>query len=131
MRADILELLWAANEDALYITKQQFLAGFVDWDITPHYVDDIMVAAVLNKGSEFHFARFGGKWTLTRADIRRYLGPILKQYGCVTTRTPKEDTRQGRCTKVQGFKVTGEDEFYTHFRLEQPLANGIRNAICP
>ena len=62
MRADILELLWAANEEAVYVTKQEFLAGFEDWAITPHYENGMMVGATINKGSEFHFATFGGKW---------------------------------------------------------------------
>ena len=131
MRSDILELLWAANEEAVYITKQQFMAGFEDWAITPHYENGTMVGATISKGSEFHFATFGGKWKMTRADIRRYLNPILEQYGCVTTRTPKEDVRQRRFNKILGFEITGEDEFYTHFRLEQPSAKGIRNASCP
>lgn len=131
MRTNILERLWLANEDALYITKQEFMAGFVDWDIAPHYTGDVMVAATLSKGSEFHFATFGDKWTLTRADIRRYLDPILEQYGCVTTRTPKEDVRQSRFNKILGFVPTGEDEFYIHYKLEQRPLRNTRGSSCP
>ena len=131
MRATILERLWLENEEALYITKQEFMAGFVDWDIAPHYAGDVMVGTTMSKGSEFHFARFTGDWTLTRADIRRYLEPILAQYGCVTTRTPKEDVRQSRFNKILGFVPTGEDEFFTHYRLEQLPFKNTGGASCP
>jgi hypothetical protein len=130
MRTVLLEKLWRANEDVLYVTKQEFMASFADWDIAPHYAGDTLVGATLTKGSDFHFASFGAKWTLTRADIRRYLSPILAQYGCVTTRTPKDDVRQSRFNKVVGFVPTGEDEFYTHYKLEQSLPKNIRGASC-
>jgi len=131
MRTDILERLWLANEEAVYITKQEFMANLADWDVAPHYAGDVMVAAVLRRGSDFHFATFGDKWTLTRADIRRYLTPILEQYGCVTTRTPKNDARQSRFNKLLGFVSTGEDEFCIHYKLEQSSPKNIRGASCP
>ena len=130
MNADLLERLWLANEDALYITKQAFMANLADWNITPHYAEGIVVGATLTKGSDFHFASFGAKWTLTRADIRRYLTPILEQYGCVTTQTPKDDARQSRFNKILGFVPTGEDEFYIHYKLERPLPKNTRGVLC-
>ena len=131
MRTDILELLWAANEEAVYITKQQFMAGFEDWAITPHYENGTMVGATISKGSEFHFATFGGKWKMTRTDIRRYLDPILEQYGCVTTRTPKNDARQIRFNKILGFTATGEDEFFVHYKLDQSHTKYRSGVLCP
>ena len=130
MRATILERLWLENEEALYITKQEFMACYVDWDISPQYTGDVMVAATIIKGPEFHFARFTGDWTLTRADIRRYLEPILAQYGCVTTRVPKEDTRMARFIRILGFVPTGEDEFYIHNKLEQLPFKNAGGASC-
>jgi len=130
MRSDILERLWLANEEALYITKQDFMASLADWVIEPHYLGGVMVAAALSKGSDFHFASFGEKWALTRADIRRYLNPIMVQYGCVTTQTSKDDARQIRFNKQLGFVPTGEDEFCIHYKLEQPLPKQTRDASC-
>lgn len=130
MRTIILERLWLASEEAVYITKQEFMANLADWDIAPHYAGDVMVGAVLRKGSDFHFATFGAQWTLTRADIRRYLTPILEQYGCVTTRTPKDDVRQIRFNTLLGFMPTGEDEFCVHYRLEQLPFRNTRGASC-
>jgi len=80
-------------------------------------VDGVLVGAVLTKGPELHFATFGKKWRLTRADIRRYLEPILAEHGHVETKTPADDARQLRFNRLLGFEETGADEFYVHLTL--------------
>jgi hypothetical protein len=118
-RAEIIDLLWNIDEKVLYLSKTQYVDSLDGWRIAPHYEGGVMVGATITKGSEFHFATFGGQWKMTRADIRRYLRPLIDRYGYVTTKTPKEDTRQGRFNKILGFFVTGEDEFFTHYKLER------------
>lgn len=118
-REELIELLWGDAKEVLFITKDQYVWSLFGWEITPHEVEGVLAGITLTKGSEFHFVTLGEKWSLTRADVRRYLQPIIDSHGCVTTKTPKEDTRQSRFNKILGFVVTGEDEYYTHFKLEQ------------
>lgn len=116
---EIKELLWTSAESTVYITKEQYLAGLEGWSITPHLVAGVLVGAVLTKGPELHFATFGPKWRLTRADIRRYLEPVLAAHGRVETKTPVEDARQRRFNRILGFEETGADEFYVRLTLRR------------
>ena len=118
-RSEIIDLLWGVDEKVLYLSKTQYIDSLNGWLIEPRYEDGVMVGATLTNGPEFHFATFGSQWKLTRADIRRYLCPLIERYGYVTTKTPKEDTRQSRFNKILGFFVTSEDEFFTHYKLER------------
>jgi hypothetical protein len=113
------ELIWAAVEPTVYITREQYFAGLDGWEITPHLVGGALVGAALSRGPEFHFMTFGAKWRLTRADIRRYLAPILAAHGRVETKTPHEDARQRRFNRILGFEETGADEFYVHLTLRR------------
>ncbi|MDP3909037.1 MAG: hypothetical protein Q8Q14_01480 [Gemmatimonadales bacterium] len=115
----IEDLLWAAVEKMVYITREQYLASLAGWSIHPHAVDGEIVGAVLTKGPELHFCTFGRPWRLTRADIRRYLEPILTEHGRVETKTPKDDARQLRFNKILGFVETGADEFFVHLTLRR------------
>lgn len=121
MRAEIHDLLWEQNKDVLYITKARYLEGLKGWTIAPHEVNGERVGATLVCGTEFHFAVFSKNFKLTRADIRRYLLPILEEHGSVTTKTPHEATRQQRFNKLIGFEQTGQDEYYVHFTLKRLL----------
>src|SRR5690606_28369074 len=51
--ARVEDLLWAAVEPSLYITREQYFAGLVGWKLTPHVVDGEVVAIALTKGPEF------------------------------------------------------------------------------
>lgn len=117
-RGDLLERLWEHDKDTTYLAKGDYLASLEGWRIEPHEVDGQLVGITITKGSEFHFVTLGLKWGLRRSDIRQYLEPLIKEFGCVTTRTPKDDSRQQRFNKILGFVPVGEDEFYIHFRLE-------------
>ena len=114
---DLLDRIWAQVEPTVYITKAEYLAGFEGWTVTPHEVGGVAVGAVLTNGPELHFITFGERWRLTRADIRHYLAPVLAREGCVTTKTPKDDTRQQRFNRLIGFVDAGEDEFFLHMKL--------------
>jgi len=118
-RQAMLDLLWQQAEESIYLTKAEYLRNLSDWEIRAHVVDGVMVGIVLTLGPQFHFATTGAQWSLTRAQIRNYLGPIIAKYGFVQTKTPIEDTRQQRFNEILGFAPTGTDEFYTHYKLEQ------------
>lgn len=119
MRGALLEALWRQDEPNIFLSHKQFIDSFDGWDVQPHEADGKLVGVTMTKGPEFHFATFGQKWGLRRADIRHYLLPILKAHGYVLTKTPKDDTRQARFNHLIGFRVVGSDEFYTHYRLEE------------
>jgi len=116
---DLYDILWRAAEPSLYITKEQYLQGLTGWTLTPHHHDGHLVGIAVTKGSEFHFVTTGEKWTLSRADIRHYLEPILAEYGEVTTETPISLERQHRFNKILGFVETGRDEFCIRYALKR------------
>ena len=113
----LLSKVWAQIEPHVFITKREYLAGLEGWKVSPFEREGALLGAAITKGPEFHFVTFGGRWNLTRADIRSWLKPILDEYGCVTTKTPKDDTRQQRFNRLLGFVPEGEDEFFVHMRL--------------
>jgi len=115
----IKDLLWAQVEPQIYITREQYFGRLEGADIQGHEVDGVLVGITITHGSEFHFTTLGSSWSLTRADIRRHLVPILERHGCVTTRVPHEDIRQQRFNRILGFQSVGEDEFYVHMKLEK------------
>jgi hypothetical protein len=118
-RTELLELLWEHRDQALFLTKDQYLSSLTDWEIRPHYEGTDLVGATMTNGPQFHFATFGNRWTLTRAHIRQYLLPLLERYGFVTTSTPNEDARQSRFNRLIGFSVAARDEYFTHYKLER------------
>lgn len=113
------DLLWAAVEPTVYITREQYLASLVGWAIQEHTVGGELVMVVLTKGPELHFVTFGKLWSMRRADLRRYLEPVLAEHGQVTTKTPLDDARQLRFNTILGFEATGADEFYVHLTLRR------------
>lgn len=116
-REEILERVWAQLEPTVYITKADYLAGLEGWEVSGHKVDGTLVCAVFRSGPEIHFTTFGHPWTMTRADVRKYVKPLFDAYGCVKTKTPKDDTRQQRFNRLMGFEVENEDEFFIHYKL--------------
>lgn len=112
-------LIWAAVEPTVYITREQFFAGLAGWTVEPQTVNGDLVVLWLTKGPEIHFVTFGKVWKLTRADIRARLGPLIAEYGYATTKTPLEDARQRRFNKILGFEETEEDEFYVHLTIRR------------
>ena len=127
--SSLKDLLWAAVEPLVYITREQYLAGLEGWTITPHEADGVLVAVVITRGPELHFVTFGSAWKLTRADLRRYLDPLLAAHGRVETKTPKDDLRQRRFNRILGFAETGEDEFHVHLTLRHPPFS--KDTSCP
>lgn len=122
----LTDRLWDQVEDALYITKEQWLASIEGWEITPHMQSGEVVGAVMVKGTELHFTNFG-KLRVRREDIRHYLEPIIEKHGSVTTRTPHHMERQHRFNQMLGFVETGGDEFDIFYKLD---AETFRRKIC-
>lgn len=118
--ADVLEALWARIEPIAFITRDQFARGLDEWDIETMRVDGRPALIALTQGSEFHLESFGAGIRITPSMIWARFGPILERHGCVTTRTPKEGAaRQHRFNRAFGFRPTGEDEFFVHYRLDK------------
>ena len=114
---DIIDRLWERTEPFVFITRAQFDQTLVGWDIESHEIDGGLHYVTLVKGPEFHFDILSEKRPFTMHRVRACLKPILKRYGYVTTRTPKRESRQQRFNKIVGFKRTGEDEFFVHYRM--------------
>lgn len=114
---EVIDRLWAEIEDIVFITRDQFERGLREWDIIPVEIDGASFVT-LRRGPEFHVANAGTGRPITTRMIRMCIAPILEQYGFVTTRTPKDDERQCVVNRRFGFKAIGEDEFFTHFRMQ-------------
>ena len=118
---EIIDALWKPIEPTVYITRDQFMRGLAEWDIHMVTINDHPSFITMTRGTEFHFTSLGTGAPITLAMIRGVLEPIIAAHGCVTTRTPKEGAdRQHRFNRILGFRVVGEDEFHTHYRLDAP-----------
>jgi len=113
------DILWEKAQEQLYISKEEYLTSLEGWDIVPHYVDKELAWVTLQKGPLFHFHSVGQTRALPARRLRAFLQSIIDAHGYAETRTPKDDERQHRFNRIYGFKVVGEDEFDTHFRIER------------
>jgi hypothetical protein len=122
---EVTDLLWAQFVAQLgfgrlvFITREQFDRALDAWEIEPVEINGELAFATLTKGPEFHFASFETGRPISLAMIRERIEPLMERHGFVTTRTPKSEPRQHRFNRLFGFKATGEDEFFVHYRLER------------
>lgn len=114
--ADIKDRVWAQVEPTVYVGRDEFFEG---WTIDGVEINGELVAAVLTRGPEIHYASLGTGRPLTLKMFRRHLQPIIDAHGYATTRTPKDDLRQARFNELIGFKAAAEDEFFVHYRIEK------------
>lgn len=117
---EVVDALWAQIELIVFITREQFTRALSEWEIEPVEIDGRLAFAAITKGPEFHFASFDTGASISLAMIRARIEPILDRHGFVTTRTPRSEARQHRFNKRFGFRITGADEFFTHFRMDRP-----------
>lgn len=123
-RDETIDRIWREVEYTVFISRLEFVAGLVGWEILPKKLDGEIVGATLTNGPEFHFVVFGAKKPFTRALMIDCVQPILDKYGFVRTKTPKEDTRQRRFNVAVGFVIESTDEFFTYFRMERLKLHG-------
>lgn len=117
--AEVVDALWGQIEPIAYITRDQFVRGLADWSIESARFCDRLAFVFLARGPEFHFASFDTGATVTLKMIRSHLDPIMETHGYAMTRTPKDGfEREHRFNRAFGFKVCGEDEFFTLYKLE-------------
>lgn len=115
----IVDKLWAQIEPAVFITRGQFERGLEAWEIEPVEIEGELAFAILRNGPEIHWAMFGARVPLTMMRMRDWINPTLDRYGFATTRTLKEDMRQQRINKRMGCYITGQSEFFIHYRLDR------------
>lgn len=106
---DLKELIWERASQHLFVGKDQYMAELETWAVDPVERDGDLLAVVMRKGPELHFITFGKP--IGREVVRSALEPQLREFGRVTTRTPKVETRQHRFNRVVGFRQVGEDEY--------------------
>jgi hypothetical protein len=124
---DVIDALWAKIEPIAFITRDQFARGLEDWNIEVMRAADGELALVaMTQGSEFHLDSFGKGIPITPKMINERFEPLMKRYGCVTTRTPIEgEDRQHRFNRAFGFKEVGRDEFFVHYRKDAPCRSSL------
>lgn len=118
-REEILELAWKQAEPYVFISRDEFLGPFEDFEMVMNNVNGVPAFAGFVKGPEFHYASLGSGSPLHMGAIRAFLEEIIKKEGYAWTKTPADDARQKRFNELIGFKKTGEDEFYVYYRIEQ------------
>lgn len=89
------------------------LAG---WHIQTAQRAGVDVAFVITRWTEIHFVSIAGKRAMSRRNIAEFVGPILKEHGYVTTRTPLAETDH-RLREALGFVPTWSDDHYTYWAL--------------
>lgn len=117
--SDIREMLWEKARETLFIDKTQFLSYLGEWTIDQVEIDGRLAFVTLTKGPRFHFQSMDTGRIITRRMIRDFLQPIIDRYGYAETSTPLDDERQHRFNLAFGFRVTGEDEYDRHYRIER------------
>ena len=115
----ITDRLWEQLEPLVFISRDQFDEGLKSWEIEPVEINGEVAFVALTRGPEFHFASFGTGARITSAMIWERLNRIMDRHGYVTTRTPHDEPRQQRLNERLGFRKTGDDEFFAHFRMDR------------
>ena len=110
---DIMEELQMSRYDVLQLLH--------DFEAVPGYVDGQLVATLLKKGTEVHFAidkKYRGK-TINRRRLREFLRPALEERGYLTTRLLLDRKGQQRFIERLGFKKTWSDGQCNYFILTE------------
>lgn len=108
--ASLEDLIWEQASQYLFIPKEQYMAELAAYSLEPVTRDGRLLAVVMRREDELHFVTFKAG-PLSREMVRSALEPQLREFGRVTTRTPKVETRQHRFNRVVGFRQVGEDEY--------------------
>lgn len=115
-RDELIDWLWAKAEPDVYITKEQFVAGYEGWHLYDIQQDGKLVAIVAEKGPEMHFQPTGVP--ISRRIVKQVMQGLLDRHGHVVTKTPQQELRQQRFNELIGFRVTGRDEYDVHYRID-------------
>lgn len=114
----MIDLIWDAVKDTLYITREQFEQSLEGYTLTEMTNTNGTYAVVLSKGPSFHFMTLGPKWSLSKEILRQWPGSLIAQYGYAETFTPLDDTRQQRFNRRLGFVETSRNDDYIFYRIE-------------
>lgn len=105
--------------EELQISRYEVLQLLHECEAIPGYVDGQLVATLLRKGTEVHFAiskQYRGK-TINRRRTREFLRPVLEEYGFLTTRLLHDRKGQQRFIERIGFKKTWSDDKCHYYML--------------
>lgn len=120
-KEEAIEALWLEMEPDVYITRDQFMAGLEDWETRLVEIKGIPAMVTFFKGPEFHFASLNIGAFATLRLMRSEIASAIGKHGFLTTKTPVDGyDRQHRLNRKIGCKVTGQDEFFVHYRLDAP-----------
>lgn len=118
-KEEAIEILWLEMEPSVYITRGQFMAGLEDWETRLMEINGVPAMVTFTKGPEFHFASLNTGAPVTLAIIRSEFAAVINKYGFLTTKTPIDGyDRQHRLNQRIGFKITGQDKHFVHYRLD-------------
>lgn len=107
--------------EELQISRYEAMQLLHEWNVTPGYVDDQLVAAIIHAGTEVHFAiakSARGK-TINRRRTREFLKPLFDEKGFLTTRLLHDRAGQRKFIERIGFKKTWSDKKYDYFMLDE------------
>jgi hypothetical protein len=118
-RAEMIDAMWAAKPDLLFVEREDFARSLDDWDLEPVEVDGVVAFVFVIRGPEFHYHSLGTGKRQPLKRARERIGRQIAEHGYATTRTPKGDACQQRVNEMFGFAKTGEDELDVHYRIER------------
>lgn len=121
-----MDRIWATVEPTVFVTRREYEHALRDWTVRGYEFDGRLSFATLVNGPEFHICMLRPDYNFTTRVVASLFRPILRQFGYLVTRTPKNETRQIRFNKAAGFREIGEDEFFFHYRMEAEGSRWLR-----
>lgn len=118
-REEIIDRLWLRAEPKVYVTKDEFVHAYDDWQIDAVDVAGMPAFAVLTKGPEIHYDSLSTGKMVSRRDFAAQLQKVIDREGYAITRTPHEATAQHRINKRFGAVEIGRDRFDVHYRWNE------------
>lgn len=113
---EIEQMVFDAMSETLYIDEPKFFELIQNWQLTPEYKEGKLCGVVMTKGPEIHFVTAKLR-SITRADLRKYLIPLIQTFGYAQTRAPIKDVRQARFNQLIGFELYGQEGIDNLFRI--------------
>ncbi len=108
-------------EEDTGLSRYDIVNALHDWESIPGYVDGVLVASIIKKGTEVHFAiskECRGK-TINRQRTREFLRPLFEEEGFLTTKLLPDHKGPQRFIERIGFKKTWSDGRFNYFMLTE------------
>ena len=114
-----IDILYGEVSKSLQITREQYIATLVGWDIQPIVIDAKQAGVMMIQGHEIHVVLDPTHTKLHgRRIIKKCIDENIDRHGFLTTISFKDPSSVSFIERI-GFRKTGEDETFYSFRIDQ------------